>query len=130
MILNVLISGFYSTLQLLVIYAKTVNWLALGISVIFSLTIGILVAINAVYGYLRYKERKNCLEGTTATGIGTVGGLLAGVCPLCITGLFPLLFGLFGLSFSLASLPFKGLEVQASAIVLLLIGLYLLKRKK
>jgi len=53
---------------------------------------------------------------------------VAGVCPLCVTGLFPIIFGLFGLSFSLASLPFKGLEVQVVAIVLLLSSLYLLRK--
>lgn|SRR3989344_5563820 len=129
MVLNIFISGFYKTIQLIFIYAQTVNWFELSISIIFSLTIGILVAINAVYGYILYKERKKCLEGNTLTGIGTLGGLVAGVCPLCVTGLFPLIFGLFGLSFSLASLPFKGLEVQAVVIILLLISLYMLRKR-
>ena len=129
MILNIFISGFYKTIQLVFIYAKTVNWFELTISLVFSLTIGILVAINAVYSYILYKERKKCIEGSTLTGIGTLGGLVAGVCPLCVTGLFPLIFGLFGLSFSLASLPFKGLEVQVVAIALLLFSLYLLKKR-
>ena len=129
MILNIFISGFYKTIQLVFIYAKTVNWFELTISLVFSLTIGILVAINVVYSYILYKERKKCMEGNTLTSIGTLGGLVAGVCPLCVTGLFPLIFGLFGLSFSLASLPFKGLEVQVVVIVLLLFSLYLLKNK-
>ncbi len=130
MILNILISGFYKTVQLIFIYAKTVNWAELTISIIFSLAIGVLVAINAVYSYILYKERKKCLEGNTLTGIGTLGGLAVGVCPLCVTGLFPLIFGIFGLSFSLASLPFKGLEIQVLAIILLTTSLYLLMKKR
>ncbi len=129
LIISILISGFYKTIKLLFIYAQTVNWAELSVSVTFSLIIGILVAINTVYGYLLYKERKKCLEGNTLTGIGTLGGLVAGVCPLCVTGLFPLIFGLFGLSFSLASLPFKGLEIQVVVIILLLISLYLLRKR-
>jgi len=129
MLLNILISGFYSTIQLIFIYARTVNWSELIISVLLSLIIAGLVAINAVYSYILYKERKKCIEGNTLTGIGTLGGLMAGVCPLCVTGLFPLIFGIFGLSFSLASLPFKGLEIQVLAIAVLLYSLYLLKRR-
>ena len=129
MLLNILISGFYSTIQLIFIYARTINWYELSISIIFSLIIAGLVAINAIYSYILYKERKKCIEGNTLTGIGTLGGLMAGVCPLCVTGLFPLIFGIFGLSFSLASLPFKGLEIQVLAIAVLLYSLYLLKRR-
>jgi|SRR3989344_7517550 len=128
MLLSIFISGFYNTIQLIFLYAKTVNWAELIISLIFSLTIGVLVAINATHSFILYKERKKCLEGNTLTGVGTLGGLVAGVCPLCVTGLFPIIFGLFGLSFSLASLPFKGLEVQVVAIVLLLSSLYLLRK--
>ena len=129
MLTNILISGFYKTMQLIFIYAGTVNWVELGISIVFSLTIGILVAINAVYGYLLYKERKKCLEGNVLAGAGTLGGITAGICPLCVTGLLPIIFGLFGLSFSFASLPFKGLEIQLAVIFILIMSLVLLNRK-
>ncbi len=128
-ILNILISGFYSTIQLISIYAKTVNWVDLSISIILSIIIGGLVSINVTYSYILYKERNNCLEENTLTGIGTLGGLATGICPLCVTGLFPLISGLLGISFSFASLPFKGLEIQAIAIILLLISLYLLRKR-
>ena len=82
-----------------------------------------------MYNLDKYKERKRCLEGNTLAGIGALGGLITGICPLCVTGLFPLIFGLFGISFSLVSLPFKGLEVQVGVIILLSISTYLLSKK-
>ncbi len=127
-ILNIFISGFYQTVPLIIAYATTVNWFKLIISLILSSAIGILIAVNFTYIYISYKERKKCLEGATATSIGTIGGLITGVCPLCITGLFPIIFGLFGVTFSLASLPFQGIEVQLAIIILLLISYKMLKK--
>lgn len=121
--INLIASGFYETIPLIVAYAKTVNWFKLLISLILSLAIGVLVAFNVTYSYIAFKERKKCLSGTATAGVGAVGGLIAGVCPLCVTGLFPLIFGLFGISFSLASLPFQGIEVQLAVVVLLAISL-------
>src|SRR3989344_4682120 len=110
LLLNVIFSGFYNNLPLIIYNASTVNWLKLGISIVLTLAIGILVAINAVYAYLLYKQRKRCLEGSAVAGVGTAVGLAAGVCPLCITGVLPLLLSLLGLSFSFASLPLGGIE--------------------
>lgn len=129
-ILVFFISGFYNTLPLIFKYAQTVNWAELGISITFSLIIGVLVSCNLVAVYAKYKERKQCRqEGILAT-IGTAGGLAAGICPLCVTGLFPLILGLFGITFSFATLPFKGLEVQAISIVLLSLSLWMLTRRR
>lgn len=128
LLMNFLISGFYDTIPLIIAYANSVNWLKLGFSIILSLIIGILVAINGVYVYMKYKERKECAGGATAAGAGTIGGLITGFCPLCITGLFPLIFGLFGVSFSLASLPFQGIEIQLAVIVLLFVSLKMLNK--
>ena len=126
LLINLLISGFYDTIPLIITYANTINWFKLSISIILSLTIGFLVAINSVYAYIKYKERKQCIEGGTIAGLGTLGGLVTGFCPLCITGLFPLIFGFFGVSFSLASLPFQGIEIQLAIVILLLISLKML----
>ncbi len=127
LLVNFLISGFYDTIPLIIAYANNVNWLKLGLSLILSLIIGILVAVNGVYVYIKHRERKECTGGGTIAGAGTLGGLLTGFCPLCITGLFPLIFGLFGVSFSLASLPFQGIEIQLAVIVLLAISLKMLR---
>nr|MBI4156537.1 hypothetical protein [Candidatus Woesearchaeota archaeon] len=65
LILNILLSGFYDTIPLIINYASTVNWLKLGISLFLTLLIGFLVALNSVYVYILYKERKSCKEGKT-----------------------------------------------------------------
>ena len=128
-ILNFYISGFNNTFILILKYASTVNWLELIISIIFSLTIGILVALNSVLVYVKYKERQKCKNQTVLAGLGAIGGLATGFCPLCITGLFPLVLGLIGITFSFASLPFNGLEIQFGIIVLLIISYRSLGKK-
>ena len=130
LILNIFISGFNKTIPLIIIYASTIDWLKLGISLILTLTIGFLVAMNAVYVYILYKERKACKEGKALAGIGAAGGLIVGVCPLCITGLVPLILGLLGISFSFASLPFQGIEIQALDVAILLTSIYYLRKQK
>jgi|SRR3989344_1879567 len=128
LILNILISGFYNTLPLIIIYAKTVDWIKLGISLLLTLTIGFLVAANGVLVYIKYKERKRC-KGVGTASIGAAGGLIVGVCPLCVTGVFPLLLGLFGISFSFGSLPFQGIEIQILVIIILVFSLWMLEKK-
>lgn len=120
------ISGFYNTIPLVIKYASSVNWVELGLSILFSLIIGALVAINAVAVYSAYRQRRACKEAGTVATLGTVGGLVAGICPLCVTGLFPLVLGLFGISFSFATLPLKGLEIQILSILLLSLSLWMM----
>ncbi len=127
-ILNFYISGFNNTFILILKYASTVNWTELIISIIFSITIGILVALNSVLVYIKYKERQKCKNRTVLAGLGAIGGLATGFCPLCVTGLFPLILSMIGITFSFASLPFKGLEVQFVIIILLIISYNMLKR--
>jgi hypothetical protein len=121
LILNVLISGFYNTILLILIYFKTVNWIKLGFSLLLTLIIGFLVSLNGVLIYIKYKERKNC-RGVGTASVGTIGGLIVGVCPLCITGIVPLILGLIGISFSFGSLPFQGIEVQILLAIILFIS--------
>ncbi len=127
--LAVVLSGFYTTVKLIILYANTVNWFKLSLSLLFSLTIGALVATNTVYLFILSQARRHCGSSKTLTSVGTATGLLTGICPLCVTGLIPLLFGFFGVSFTLGSLPFQGLEIQALTIVLLGFSLFLLRRR-
>ena len=124
MILNILVSQFYITVQYIPYYLKTINWSELILGAIFSLTIGILISINTVYTYIRYKERKKYKAEGALTCAATIGGFATGVCSACVTGLIPLIFSLLGISFSWGALPFKGLEVQALVIIVLLASLY------
>jgi len=75
--------------------------------------------------FVRYKERKECKRSVTLAGVGTVSGLTAGICPLCVTGILPIILGGLGISFSFASLPFQGIEVQILTLFILIISLFL-----
>src|SRR3989344_756213 len=127
--LNIILSGFYNTITLILVYAETVNWFKLGISLFLTLAIGYLIAFNSVLIYVKYKERKKCKKEFTLSSVGAIGGLVVGVCPLCVTGLIPLILGFIGVSFSLASLPFQGIEVQVLVVIILLVSLINLSRK-
>ncbi len=129
MLLTIFLSGFYSTIPLIVAYAGAVNWIKLGLSIFLSLTIGFLVAVNAITVYVKYQERKKCKEAGTVATIGTLGGLVVGVCPLCITGIVPIILGTLGVSFSFASLPFQGIELQVIVVIILTTSLWMLHRK-
>jgi len=126
--ISILVSGFYNTIPLIIKYAKTVNWFKLILSMLLTIVIGILIAINSVLIYIKFKERKNCNKEITLSGIGTVGGLATGICPLCVTGLFPLVLGLLGISFSFASLPFQGIEIQLLIAIILFVSYVNLRR--
>ncbi len=127
-IINLSISGFYNTIPLLVKYSSTLSWAKLSTSIILTIIIAFLVSLTAVYTFIKFKERQRCINGATAASVGTIGGLLVGVCPLCITGLFPLIFSLVGVSLSFASLPLQGIEIQILIIIILTISLWILNR--
>ncbi len=130
LLLNILFSGFYNTVPLILQYAATVDWFSLTISVLLAIAIGFFIAVNSILLFIKHRQRKECAGAATMTGVGTVGGFITGVCPLCITGLFPLLFSFFGISFSLGSLPFGGIEIQALTLLLLLFGYFSLTRTR
>ena len=115
-LLNIFLSGFYETIPLILLYANTVNWLKLGVSLTLTLITGLLVALVSVLAFIRYKERKQCKEGVALASAGGIGGLAVGVCPLCVTGIFPLLLSFFGISFSFGSLPFQGIHTPVHMV--------------
>ncbi|KKQ20398.1 MAG: hypothetical protein US35_C0040G0012 [Parcubacteria group bacterium GW2011_GWA2_37_10] len=127
--LNVILSGFYNAIPLILVYAKTLNWFKLSISIFLTLIIGALIAFNSVLIYVKYKERRKCKKELTLSSAGAIGGLVTGVCPLCVTGLIPLILGFIGVSFSFASLPFQGIEVQVLVVIILFVSLINLSRK-
>ena len=127
--LVVVLSGFYSSVPLILVYASSVSWVKLSISLVLSLLIALLVAYNGVLVYAAYRLRRQCKDAKLTASLGAVGGVIVGVCPLCVTGLVPLLLGVFGLSFSFASLPFGGIEMQVLVVAVLCVSMYLLKKK-
>ncbi|MEM3074904.1 MAG: hypothetical protein QW727_03115 [Candidatus Pacearchaeota archaeon] len=129
LVLNFLLSGFYSTIPLILKYSNTINWLKLGTSLVMTLLIGILVSLNSVLIFIKIKKKVECKKEIALNFTGAVGGLIVGVCPLCITGVFPIILGLIGISFSFATLPFEGLEIQVLIFLILLIGFIILKKE-
>ena len=124
----VVISQFYITVQYIPRYLDTIKWTELAMGVILTLIIAILVATNSVFLYIKYNQRKNTKKPMVITSLGTIGGFAGGVCSACVSGLFPFIFALFGVTFTWTFLPFNGLEVQGLSIVLLSLSLYFLAR--
>src|SRR3989338_3405407 len=116
--LNIILSQFYFTIAYLPYYLNKVKWVDLILSILFSIIIGILIAMNMVFAYIRHKEKKTAKE-CTITGIATVGGFSTGICSACMTGVIPLMFSLAGVTLSWEALPFKGMEVQVLLIGIL-----------
>lgn len=128
LVLNILISGFYNAIPLILAYFSTVNWVKLGISLFLTFIIGFLVSLNGVLIYIKYRQRKEC-KGIGTASVAAAGGLIVGVCPLCVTGIFPLILGLIGISFSFGSLPFQGIEVQALVALVLFVSYKQISKK-
>ncbi|MBI5398584.1 hypothetical protein HZB03_03915 [Candidatus Woesearchaeota archaeon] len=128
-ILTSILSQFYVTIQYIPYYLHTINWTELALSILFTLTIAALIAVNSVYSYIKFQERASVKKATTLTCAAAIGGFSTGVCAACVTGAFPLVLGFFGVAFSWGMLPFKGMEIQVLIIAVLGTSLYLLQKK-
>ncbi len=126
--LNVIISRFYETIRYISVYAGSLNWPALILSAILSIIIGFLVAVAAVYAYIIYLERRKIKSEGVLICAGTAGGLASGICAACVS-FVPFILSMFGIAFSWAALPLKGIEIQLTSILLLAASLFLLTRK-
>ncbi len=129
-VLNVYFSGFYKTLLYLPVYADTVNWASLLLGTSLSAAIALLVGLNSVLAYRHFRLGKNAVKGGAAAGLGSVGGMAAGVCTACGGGLAMSALSAAGLSVSLASLPLKGLEVQLLTLGVLAGGFYMASKRQ
>lgn len=98
----------------------------------FTILNGLLVGLTINLAAIRFRQLHSFSQmgtGTATSILGTMGALLAGACPGCIAGLLPVVLGLFGArSFTLAQLPFYGVEVLIISFILLLTGAYMLSR--
>lgn len=84
----------------------------------------LLVAININLLIARYKLIKSITPEAGFFGaIGTFFALLAGACPGCVAGFFPVVAGVFGSTITLSSLPFYGVEIQLISFLFLLMGM-------
>jgi hypothetical protein len=128
LVLDIFVSGFNKTALLLYYSAGSADWVKLSISFFLTLVISLLIAINATYLYAKYKSHKVLKEASILSSVGVIGGLATGVCSSCVTGLFPFIFGLFGVTFTWAFLPFGGVEIQLLVILLLSYSLYQMRK--
>lgn len=84
--------------------------------------------LSGVYiSLFSYKIVESCKKSKTSGFFGIAGltaGLFGAGCPMC----GGVLFALIGMPLALFFLPFKGLELRAGAIILLLISVYMLGR--
>lgn len=126
--LAIIISQFYITIIYIPKYLQTIKWSELIVGILFTLIIAFLVSINSVLSYKKYKQKKNIRKCAAITSVGTIGGLSTGVCSICVSGLFPFIFSLFGITFTWTFLPFNGLEIQLLVIILLSLSLYFFVR--
>ena len=119
-----LLSDFDTTFKAALLYSDTVNWYKLGFSIFLSLVIATMIGVNSCYLYRNYRLKKEYGDETKLVGVGVIGGVAVGICPLCVGGLFSIILGLLGISFSFGSLPFRGIEIQLLVIALLGYGFY------
>jgi hypothetical protein len=127
---NLLISEYYKEFSLKNgFYCAASGHNGYIINIIFAVIIGALISLNAVLAFIKFRERQKCRSQVAATSIGAVAGVATGFCPVCVTGLVPLIFSFIGVSFSFASLPFNGLEIQTTVALILAISLYSLSKK-
>lgn len=94
-----------------------------------AFTIVISILFGVVLTLFLAKIREIRLKGA---GLGITGiffGALAAGCPGCVFGLFPIVLSLFGISGTLAILPFNGLEFQALTVLLLLSSIFFLAKE-
>lgn len=126
--LNVFLSGFHITLRDMFIYYETLDWPHMIISMFFGIAIAILISINSVYLYIKYKRHKDIKKEGTIACIATIGSLSTGICAACYVSFLPLLMGLFGVTLSWAMLPLQGLEIQFLVLILLIFNLFMLRK--
>ena len=93
-------------------------------SLLFTLILSLLFGINISLVISKFYEIKNSKIGIIAGFIS----LFSAGCPVCSLSLISLLIPGLSLTFTLAALPFKGLEIQFFTIILLAISIKILTK--
>ena len=125
----------------LILSAFLINYFFLGFYLFFqqatyaffnilaTLILGFLLGINLALTVYRFKEVKK-YNNESGTGIFSgVISLFGAGCPVCSFTVLSLLIPGFGTAFSLAILPFKGLEIQLLGILILLLSISMLTKE-
>ena len=122
-LINIILSQFYTTIELIPYYLGSINWMDFLSSIVLSGTIAFLIGINSVLVYIKQKERTLRKEGAIACA-ATLGGFSTGICSACISGAIPLILTYFGVTLSFVALPFDGMEIQGIIIALLIVNIF------
>ena len=97
-------------------------------NLLFTLILAFLFGINLSLTIYRFKEIKK-YNNESGTGIFTsILSLFSAGCPVCSFTIISLIIPGLTTSFSLAILPFKGLEIQVLGILLILLSIYFLTK--
>lgn len=85
-----------------------------------NFVISLLFGFNAYIILQRISTKTKAIKESSLTGSGALVGAFASGCPVCGSLLLPLI----GVSGSLGAFPFRGLELKALAVSLMLISTY------
>src|SRR3989344_3958664 len=92
-----------------------------------NIIISVLFGLNAVILVQRFRMKARIAKESSLSGSGVVAGAFASGCPVCGSLLLPLI----GVSGGLATFPFRGLELKALAVLLIIVSTYfMLKSNK
>ena len=115
-------NGFYLFFNY---YIKYYPWL----NILFTLILAFLFGINITLMGFRFKEVKS-YNNETGTGIFTSAlSLFSAGCPVCSFTILSFLIPGISITFTLAILPLKGLEIQLFGVILLLISIFILTKE-
>jgi len=122
LLINFFVNKFYITAPTFL----TLNLKVVIPYMLLTILVGFLVAININLIIIKFKELRRVNKSSGFTVVGVFGGMLGGACPGCFVGLFPAFLGLFGITATLSSLPFLGLEILIGSTILLITSIILL----
>lgn len=94
---------------------------------IFTIIISLLIGLTIALFFAKLHELH-----LKSAGVGVIGvmiGSLAAGCPGCFFGLFPLVLSFFGVTGTLAILPWNGLEFQVITISMLSLSVWMLAKE-
>jgi len=105
-------------------FVKWYVWVSVPLSIVIAALIGVSFALL----FAKVQDIKEVKTGSATSFGGILAGLLAAGCPSCAVGVFPFVASLFGISATLASLPFGGIELQLLSVALLCVSIYFLTK--
>jgi len=124
LIINIIVNKVYITAPTLL----TNNLKIVIPYLVFTILVALLVALNINLTVKKFKDLRKIKKESGLTFVGVFGGVLGGACPSCFVGLFPAFLGLFGITATLSSLPFFGIEILVGSIIFLIIAVILLTK--